>query len=267
MMKCQSRCCANTVRGFTIVELLTVVGLVAVLVGVLLPTVGSIRHSARQTQCLTQMRQLQQANWLYMTDHRGWLLDVGLAHGGSAGSLGVPWVDTLETYADEPLLVQSPLDTSPHWPHAMGGEGVPIPGTSDTFRRTSYGCNSYLSPSVSPADPPIERLSMVTNPTNTVHFLIMAYESESGFAGSDHAHAESWNDAGEAFITTLASDQVQINAVAGAEDATDARSNYGFLDGHVETLMFSQVYVSHEFNRFNPEHASAFAMQLAGATP
>lgn len=61
-------------RAFTIAELLVVIGLIAFLIGIILPLVSSAREAANQTACASNMRQVAQALHLYSHDHHGWIL-------------------------------------------------------------------------------------------------------------------------------------------------------------------------------------------------
>jgi prepilin-type N-terminal cleavage/methylation domain-containing protein len=55
-------------RGFTLIELLVVITIIALLMGILVPTLSSARESARKVACLSNMRTLGLANILYATE-------------------------------------------------------------------------------------------------------------------------------------------------------------------------------------------------------
>ena len=57
--------------GFTLVELLVVIAIVALVVGILLPTLGKARDSAQAALCGSNLRQLALANTAYAVDHGG----------------------------------------------------------------------------------------------------------------------------------------------------------------------------------------------------
>ena len=63
-------------RGFALVELLVVIGIIALLISILLPVLGKVRRQAMRTKCTSNLRQLVTAMTIYAGDNKGgWYTD------------------------------------------------------------------------------------------------------------------------------------------------------------------------------------------------
>jgi prepilin-type N-terminal cleavage/methylation domain-containing protein/prepilin-type processing-associated H-X9-DG protein len=60
-------------RGFSLVELLVVIGIIAVLLAILLPTITAARRQAEMVTCSTRLRQLVVACTTHAQEHRGYI--------------------------------------------------------------------------------------------------------------------------------------------------------------------------------------------------
>ena len=63
------------VRGFTLIELLVVISIIALLIAILLPALGAARASAKQLQCLSNIKQINAATIAYTVDNDNYFPD------------------------------------------------------------------------------------------------------------------------------------------------------------------------------------------------
>lgn len=239
-------------HGFTVVELLVVVGIIAVLGSLMLVGLKTLASTARTNACLSNLRQLSLAHGAYSNLHHECFVDVGLPHGG-IGDPERSFVTTLEPFGITIEALRSPLDQSPHWPPDIG-EGAPVALIDGValFRRTSYGMSNHLSrtysPEIATGGAPADRIARVTRPSETICFLLMA--ERGAYACSDHPHVENWGAVSNPAL--LAATQLSINAIDRKKASGDSRATWSWVDGHTSTQRFDEVFRASDDNRFDP---------------
>ena len=133
--------------GFTLVELLVVIGIIALLIGILLPVLNRAREKAQMVRCLSNLHQIGLGFFAYAADNKGRLPPMmiwykpNLLRAPYSHYIGVPGVtgdirQDLKKYVDYNLL-QCPLCKRMELDPPPGSQNLPVlPGP--TYIETSY---------------------------------------------------------------------------------------------------------------------------------
>jgi prepilin-type N-terminal cleavage/methylation domain-containing protein/prepilin-type processing-associated H-X9-DG protein len=134
-------------RGFTLIELLVVIAIIAILAAILFPVFAQAREKARQTSCISNLKQIGLATMQYAQDYDETYMNGWHPDGGSGAYTGVDmWRISLLPYLGLHTTVQTNADlyNKPDWANWNINNVLSCPDapTSQNYGPTSYGYNT-----------------------------------------------------------------------------------------------------------------------------
>nr|CAA9276735.1 hypothetical protein AVDCRST_MAG63-3340 [uncultured Armatimonadetes bacterium] len=206
-------------RAFTLIELLVVIAIIAILAAILFPVFAQAREKARQTSCLSNMKQAALGVKMYNADYDEYFVpSYNINYPGHTGANSwYTWRALVQPYVKNRQMFVCPSLQ----PLANTGFGIPDNGVNDT--RSNYtasffgGFTSFEGGG--PRDPGIRHEAMNDRPAS----VIMLMESRNGAAAFHH--------------------EVMCGGAGEVDPGRphQSRANWAFMDGHAKNLKWRQT--------------------------
>ncbi|MGI5818575.1 MAG: DUF1559 domain-containing protein [Armatimonadota bacterium] len=218
-------------KGFTLIELLVVIAIIAILAAILFPVFARAREKARQSSCMSNLKQIGLAHMMYAQDYDERLAPYEVAHGSTYRRASATY-DTIHPYINNQDVYICPSEEFTWNGHSSApytrGE---FPAGRGVFRQTMVASYSVVRDMsgvdrVSPAPFPGSgrKLAQFERPAET----IIVFETRTGYVG---------NKAGVGFYDDDTPRPMDASGNVGVmRYRHNLQMNVAYADGHVKSI-------------------------------
>ena len=240
--------------GFTLVELLVVIGIIALLISILMPALGRARKQANNVQCMSNVRQLTQSYVMYINASKG----KGVVYRGNDDF----WIEAFrKDYGNIDDIRFCPLakeDVAPDWGSATRAWTftLTLAGVGTTRNSGSYGFNGWNHR----WDAVGRGGAQFSGGTQEMYVTVASSDTSRIPVFGDCIWPDGWPKATDPTPPNL---QTGDRARQGASPENmmarftlarhDKRVNIGFLDGHAESVLLDDLKQLKWHNGFQPQ--------------
>ena len=215
-------------KGFTLIELLVVIAIIAILAAILFPVFAKAREKARQSSCLSNMKQMGLASMQYAQDYDEKLVPTATGTGGGDAKT---FRLLLQPYMKSAQVMSCPSDPSGNTPlDTVKGLGP-----------TSYGLNTNTGLHIYLTGGTAGSLGAVVKPAETIIFTELGFCTNAASNPTPDQWTQSTSVSNYGYTRMYPGDGAWVSDAWRVWPRHNGGTNCTFHDGHAKWVGFQDI--------------------------